>query len=568
MSKLIKSRHQYTVRVSVCTLRVIAIAIVAGLFTSTATTIAAPFTEEAIARGINYVVTQGGSDGSFGCGVAAVDLDGDLDADLIVTGSLSGLVGVYENMGDGTFQDRSATSGIPILLRASGVVCGDYDNDGDLDVYFSNWLVPNTLMRNDGGFTFTDVSQAAGVDDSGAGVGCAWADIDLDGNLDLYLANRTGTNGSTIPNRMYRNLGDGTFEDIAASLNLDDDQLSFQAFFFDMDRDGDSDLFVSSDLGDTTRLFENLGGGFRDLTTTSGAGVNIKGMGVTAGDINIDGLFDVYETNTATGNPLFINQGGGLFVDQASAWGVTSNRIGWGALLFDYDNDRFLDIYVCNQASVAGPTGLNRLLVHAGSPPCVDVAPAMNAAIPNESYCLAAADFDDDGDIDLIVQSKDDQIRLLMNQQGQTLNWIKVKVFGEASNRYAIGAMVEASVAGNTYIREVRAGENFKSQNEHTIHFGLGAATQVDDLTITWPGGEQLVLSQNLANQTVFAVPNSRLGDLDRDGVVAVDDIPLFVNAVLTDESNPALRAFADINRDLQLDGRDVVQFADRLLGG
>ncbi len=528
--------------------------------------VAAPFTEEAAVRGINYTVTQGDDDGSFGCGVAAVDLDGDLDVDLIVTGSTSGMVGIYENNGDGTFQDRSATSGIPNLLHASGVVCGDYDGDGDLDIYLTNWLQPNLLMRNDGGFSFTDVSASACVDDAGAGAGGAWADFDLDGDLDLYVANRTGTDGSTVRNRLYRNEGNGTFVDIAPAEGVDDDQLSFQPLFFDMDRDGDSDLFVSSDLGDTTRLFENVDGSFRDLTDSSGVGVNIKGMGVSAGDMNQNGLFDVYETNTTSGNPLFINLGGGSFVDQQAAWGVSSNRIGWGTLFFDFDHDRFLDLYVCNQAAIAGATGENRLLVHAGTPPCSDLAPAMNVATPGDSYCMAAADFDDDGDLDLVVQTLNEPIRLFINQQGNALNWLKVKVFGEDMNRYAVGALVEMSIGTNQYIREVRAGEGYKSQNQHAVHFGMGSATVASDVSITWPGGEQLVLTAQAANQTIYAVPTGRLGDINRDGIVNVADIPDFAAALLADEVDAVTRAFADVNRDGGLDGSDLVGFVAQIM--
>lgn len=536
-------------------------------FVESAWAVPQPFTEQAALRGISYTVTQGSYSGSFGCGVAAVDLDGDLDADLIMTGSAGGQVGIYENTGAGQFVDRSATSGIPLIAAASGVVCGDYDADGDLDIYFSNWLVPNVLARNDGGFTFTDVAAAAGVDDAGAGVGCTWADYDLDGQLDLYLANRTGTNGSTLKNRLYRNLGNGTFDDVAVTLGVDDEQFSFQGFFFDMDRDGDSDLFVSSDLGDTTRLFENAGNGtFVDQTLTSGVGVNIKGMGVTAADINADGLFDVYETNTPDGNPLFINIGDGRFTDQAASWGVSSNRIGWGAYFFDYDNDAQLDLYVCNQENVIQQGGENRLFVHSGVAPCQDIAPSLAADVAGESYCLAAADFDEDGDIDLVVQNYNEPIRLLINEEGAPRNWLRVKVIGEAGNTHAVGGLVELIVGADSQLREIRAGENFKSQNEHIVHFGLDATAIVDQLIVRWPGGPQRTLTNVNANQLIAIAPPSLLGDMNLDGVVDGNDIAPFVRTLDGAGSTVIERALADTNSDGAATLNDLPDFVQRLL--
>ena len=532
----------------------------------TALAVPQPFAEDAIARGINYTVTQGSNAGSFGCGAAAVDLDGDLDADLIVTGSASGSVGLYENTGNGQFVDRSALSGIPLLPAASGVVCGDYDGDGDLDIYFSNWLVANVLLRNDGGFTFTDVSAAAGVDDAGAGAGCTWADYDLDGHLDLYVANRTGTNGSTIPNRMYRNLGNGAFQETGALLQVDDDQYSFQGFFFDMEQDGDSDLFVSSDLGDITRLFENVGGTFVDRTTTSGVGVDIKGMGVTAGDFNGDGFFDVYETNTPPANPLFINDGEGRFIDQSAIWGVASSRIGWGALFFDFDNDAVLDLYVCNAENIIGTEGENRLYTHSGGAPCTDVSPGVSADVAGESFCLASADFDEDGDIDLVVQNYNEPIRLLINEEGTLRHWLRIKVMGEGTNTYAVGSLVEIVIGGVSQIREVRAGENYKSQNEHIVHFGLAAATIVDQIIVRWPNGAQRTLTNVSADQLIAVAPATRLGDANLDGLVDGLDISKAVEIITSGTASVIQIGLLDFNGDGAATVDDISGFAQQLV--
>ncbi|MEE8524288.1 MAG: VCBS repeat-containing protein, partial [Thermoanaerobaculia bacterium] len=183
----------------------------------------APFTEEAVERGVDYLV---GIPGVWMNGVAFVDLDNDGDPDLVVTGRGDGVVGVYENDGTGHFIDRSSGNGIPVLGASTGVVAGDYDADGDLDLYFSLYYMANVLVRNEGEFQFTDATLGGdfggGVGDSGFGTGCAWADYDNDGRLDLYLANHTSQTVPDMPNRLYRNLGEGTFIDVASGLGVND----------------------------------------------------------------------------------------------------------------------------------------------------------------------------------------------------------------------------------------------------------------------------------------------------------------------------------------------------------
>ncbi|MHC4910056.1 MAG: FG-GAP repeat domain-containing protein, partial [Planctomycetota bacterium] len=207
------------------------------------------FVDEAFVRGIDYVVTQGDWNEQFGCGVGLIDLDDDGDPDLVVTGREDGVVGVYENDGTGHFIDRSTTSGILPMDMPSGVVAGDYDRDGDRDIYITNYKTADVMLRNDGGFTFTDVTVEAGLGHTGAGCGASFNDYNGDGWIDLFVAARTSVVVAPEHDALYRNNGDGTFTDVAPRLGVDSDFPTFQPIFFDHDLDGDRDLYLSTDKG-------------------------------------------------------------------------------------------------------------------------------------------------------------------------------------------------------------------------------------------------------------------------------------------------------------------------------
>lgn len=479
-----------------------------------------PFTEEAVARGINYYTPGRASIEGFGYGLAFADLDGDRDPDIVVMGQTSGLAGIYENIGGGMFNDRSAGNGIPVLDGRSGVVALDYDADGDLDLFFTQIDYPNVLVRNDGNFQFTDVSAAAGVNHTGRGTGAAVGDYDGDGWLDIHVPNY----GS--PDRLYRNLGNGTYTDMAPTLGVADPWRGWQSVFFDMDFDGDADLYVSNDKKVAVetqmhnRLYENIGGTFSDISTTSGTDANIYSMGLGVGDFDGNGLQDVYCTNLAVEpNYLFLNQGAGLFASSASLTGSESFRTGWGAVIFDYDNDGHQDLYVCNMAGPPiGAMPQNRLYVHAGAWPCVDQAAALKVDDAKNSFAVAVADIEGDGDLDLLVQNNDDQIRLYVNHEGEKRNWIKFDVVGQGNNVFAVGAHVSVRVGSTWRHREIIAGgNNFKSQNELLVHVGLDAAVTTDQISINWPGGTTRGLTGYGINQTWSLYPPEKLGDFDQN---------------------------------------------------
>jgi hypothetical protein len=492
----------------------------------------APFTEEAVDRGVAHVFSGITGHQTFGRGVALVDLDGDRDADLVALAGVGGLVGVHENLGDGTFASRTEWSGIPPLPDASSVTAADYDGDGDLDLYIGQWLAPNLLLRNDGGFLFTDVTAAAGTGDAGAAAGCAWADFSGDGRLDLYLANRTLTEGSTVANRLYRNHGDGTFTDVAEAMGVDDDQSpTYQAIFFDMDLDGDQDLYLSTDkgyaLGEQNRLFENLGGSFTDVTQSSHAGVSIDSMGVAVGDLDGNGWPDLYCTNTPPGNVLLLNQGDAEFVDATPASATGSFATGWGTEMLDYDGDGWLELYVCN----LGYAGDNRLYDHDGSWPATDIAPALAVDDGFPSYAMAVADIDGDGDLDMLVQDAD-RLRLFVNHEGERRQWIRLHVEAPPPNRFGIGTTVALRVGDAWQSRAVAAGGSYKSQSEATLHFGLGEATVVDEISLAFPDGARRTLTGYPGGVTWTALHPDLLLDGDRDGDVDLDDVRAFADCM------------------------------------
>ncbi|MFQ5422717.1 MAG: FG-GAP-like repeat-containing protein [Phycisphaerae bacterium] len=531
----------------------------------------AQFREEALTRGIVYTPNQ---TPLFGDGLAFADLDDDGDPDVVLLGQALGLVGVFENDGTGQFTDRSGTSGIVPLVNASGVVAGDYDRDGDLDLYISRLNVANRLLRNDGGLAFTDVTLTAGVGDTGFGTGCAWGDYDGDGWLDLYVPNRGVTHDVPAANRLYHNLGDGTFEEVAVQAGVDlSSGGSFQATFFDYDRDADADLYVISIRGfcnaispARSHLFENVAGSFVDVTDTSGADAcGVDAMCIAPGDFDNNGFQDLYITNTPVGNALLSNQGDGTFVRDETPAGVISYATGWGSVFFDYDNDGFLDLYVCN---VYTQGALNRLYHHQGAFPAQDIATALAVAVGGDSYSVAVADIEDDGDLDMLVMNRGEPIRLFVNQEGQTRRWAKFNVYGEQGDRYSIGANVDVRTGSTWRIREVVAGSGYKSQNQLVVHFGLNNALIMDEIVITWPGGTTRTLTNIATNQTYPLYPPDRLGDADGNGVIDAADVGVLVAVLLGTDTSVPHEAVNDFNGDGRADGLDIDPFVQTMISG
>ncbi|MHC4947394.1 MAG: FG-GAP-like repeat-containing protein [Planctomycetota bacterium] len=476
-----------------------------------------PFTEEAAARGIDYTsIYRAGA----GQGMAFADLDDDGDPDFIATGRIDGEVGVFRNDG-GTFTMLKGT-GVPPFDVSVAVSAADYDGDGDLDLFFGLWGEPNRLLRNDGGFTFTDVSAVLNLSDTGQTTAGAWADVNGDDRLDLHVSNLTNPL-YPAPNRLYIQQPDGSMLESAGAYGVDNGDLTWQGLFLDHDLDGDPDLYVSNDKGaaDCTNhnfLFENVDGAFVDITYAAGVEACADSMGVAVGDFDANGHPDIYCTNTPSGNPLLLNLGDKNFIEASVPAGVASYEIGWGTVLLDFDHDGTLDLFVCNQWAP------NRLYRHEGAWPCTNQASALEVDTGGVSYCVVTADVDADGDLDLAVQNTDEPIRLFINHEGQRRNWVKFDVVGRGLNRDAVGAVVHATAGGWSQFREVCAGHQFRSNNDMTLHFGMGDVSVLDSIDVTWPGGDVRSLSGYRTNARWTLHPPERLGDVDGDGQHDADD--------------------------------------------
>jgi len=475
------------------------------------------FSDEAIARGIDYTIGQ--NYGQFGAGMMLADLDGDGDLDILIAGADDQTIGVYENDGIGNFTDRSATTGIATSTEVSGINAADYDNDGDLDILINGWLTPTRLYRNNGDFTFTDVAAAAGIDIAEASFASSWGDIDADGNLDLYASVRTLQDGDPTRNSFFYNNGDGTFTDRAAELGIDaENDPTLVSSFFDYDRDGDDDLYLGTDKGSAgarwNRLYRNDGGSFTEVTAEANAFAFVDCMGIAVGDINFDGYFDLYVTNVPQGNVLLMHDGVGAYVDQTIAAGVGSYRVGWGTVFADFDNDTELDLYVCNMM------GGNRLYRGSQIWPLIDEGPTAGVDEMSDSYSVAVGDIDGDNDLDMIVGGTDIKVHLYINNSvdAQTNNWVRFNVVGNNANQYAVGTCVDIKAAGKSQTREIRSGVNYKVQDEYTVHFGMGDQAVVDVITAVYTGGETRSLTGAPANQTWTIYPEARLGDANDNG--------------------------------------------------
>ncbi len=440
-----------------------------------------------------------------GGGLAAFDYDNDGWVDLYVVNgaALPGYTAgddapvnhLYRNLGDGRFADVTAEAGVGDAGYGMGCAAGDYDNDGDLDLYVSNYG-PNALYRNVGDGTFVDVTAEAGVGDAGWGGGCAFADYDNDGDLDLYAANYVaytlGEGGAgripyvsgllrqkamgdselyasplnypAAPNRLYRNAGDGTFEEVARELGVDDpDGRGMGVGFCDYDGDGDPDLFVTDDQGGNS-LFRNdgpwPGGRFTDVGLEAGVAYDGKGnaqatMGAAFGDYDNDGRFDLATTAfRGEAFAIYHNGNSGLFTDVAfpSRTGrPTLPPLGWGVFFFDYDNDGFLDLFMANghvQDGIervdpeAETAQRNLLFRNGGDGRFADVSAASGPGLMlrRQSRGAVCFDYDNDGDLDIAVLNRycripkgvEDGVDLLRNDGGNRKHWVMVKLVGGA----------------------------------------------------------------------------------------------------------------------------------------
>jgi hypothetical protein len=502
------------------------------------------FTEEAVERGLDFTMQPYPQlIGYVGQGVGFVDLDVDGDPDVVILGRVDGRVGIFENIGGGNFVDHTLTSGIPVLSQQEAFAAADYDADGLPDLYLTQANnFQNYLMKNEGSFTFTDVTLVSGVSNGPQNsTAPSWGDYNNDGWPDLYVCNYGQSNA------LYRNNGlSGNFSNLGTLLGVSvPTALSFQSVWTDFDRDGDVDLLLSNDRAPqgfpANFLWRNDAGiGFFDVSTTSGAGVSLYSMGLAAGDLDNNAYPDYYFTNINAWendgstvvydgiNPLLVNQGDGTLVEQAELWAVDNHTTSWAAIFFDWDNDGRLDLYVNNQFEP-------NAFFHCGNaPPCTEMAEQIGIQAAHElgfelpddppsitSYNSAVADVDGDGDLDLLVNNLGYRAELFINHEGDQRNWVRYDVVGVYPNLFALGVGVETTVAGVARFHESYAGGNgYLGQNERIVHVGLDAAETVDETVVQWPsGGPARTLTGLPAGETWTIYPPGRLCDADGNGL-------------------------------------------------
>ena len=490
---------------------------------------------------------------TMGSGAAFLDVDNDGWQDLLLVNSTHwpgrkgapSLPALYRNNGNGTFKDITRQAGLAFEMYGLGVTAADYDNDGNVDIYVTA-LGPNRLFRNLGGGKFSDVTARAGVGDPGFSTSAAWFDYDVDGRLDLFVANYVDwTIGTdlfcTLDGRnksyctpesykgqsptLYRNKGDGTFENVTRKAGLyDPTSKALGVALIDHNGDGRMDLFVANDT-QPNRLYQNKGDGtFIDVGMTAGvafneAGVARAGMGVDAADYDGSGRQGLIIGNFSNEMmALYSNEGTGLFIDDAprSTVGKASLlTLTFACFFVDVDLDGLVDIFAAN-GHVADDIGTVQpkvtyaqrphLFRNLGSKKFEEISGQLGPAFAEAVVARGAAyaDIDNDGDLDLVITTNNGPARLLRNDGGNENRLLRVITIGSASNRNGIGAKVRLTLDnGKTQWSMVKTGSSYLSQSELPLTFGLGESTTIKSVEVTWPNGRLEKLPGGAANRAI-----------------------------------------------------------------
>jgi hypothetical protein len=535
----------------------------------------ARFTDIAEAAGLREPVIYGSTGRkpyvleSVGCGAAFFDYDNDGWLDIFVLNGtrVDGAPGatnrLYKNNRDGTFSDVTAEAGLRRTGWASAVSVGDYNNDGHEDLFLTYWG-QNVLYRNNGDRTFTDVTKEAGLlrEKARWSSGCTFIDYDRNGMLDLFVASyldfdfktalapgaSSYCNWKGIPvfcgprglppgvGALYRNNGDGTFTDVSDASGIAKAKGSYMmtAVAADLNNDGWPDIYVACDSTPSFLFRNNRDGTFTNIGLESGVALNEQGspqagMGVGIGDYNLDGHLDIFKTHFSDDtNILYRYDGKGFFEDVtlASGLAVETRFVGWGAGIVDLDNDGLPDLFLVTGGvfpEVAAklpaypmntPRVIFRNLGNGRFEELIDEAGPAIAASHCSRGC-AFGDFDNDGDIDILIVNLNEPPSLLRNDLAGGHHWLKVKLTGVKSNRSAIGARITAHYGGRIQAQEVSSQSSFYSANDPRLHFGLGAAESAD-LYIRWPNGLQETIANVAAGQLVTVREGSGIVKADK----------------------------------------------------
>jgi enediyne biosynthesis protein E4 len=542
------------------------------------------FTDVAVQAGLGRARNVSGSQVNkrflleeMGGGVALFDYDNDgwLDIFLVngstfqaaAAGSPKPTSFLFRNNRDGTFTDVTQKAGLTFSGWGQGCCVGDYDNDGFDDLFVSYWG-RNVLYHNNGDGTFTDVSEKAGVAGAGNrwGAGCCFLDYNRDGHLDLFVANYVNFDPKRVPlpgetaycrfndipvpcgpqglaggtNLLYRNRGDGTFEDVSERAGIANPRgpsapdfmkqnwrpvgsYGMGAVSADFDNDGWPDIYVACDTAPSLLYRNNHDGTFREVGAPAGCafdenGVALSGMGAAVADYDGDGWLDIVRTNYSDQmTTLYRNNGDGTFHDAslAAGFGVNRKYLGFGAVSLDFDRDGWKDLFLANghvYSQIAGRklhvTYKQRSLLYRnrGNGKFEDVSSVSGPGITTErvSRGCACGDLDNDGNLEIVVNNLDAAPSLLRSEGANANRALIVKCVGTRSNRSAIGARVKVTAAGREQIDEVMSGSSYYSHNDFRLHFGLGASDVAERVEVAWPSGARDAVENVKANQIVL----------------------------------------------------------------
>jgi hypothetical protein len=512
------------------------------------------FTDITARSGIQFTFVNGAAGEKYVIeimlgGIGWVDYDGDGDYDLYLVnahsdplhGDQPGKEGdkLYRNDGNGRFTDVTREAGIEEYRYGSGLAVGDFDNDGDSDILVTNYG-RNTLYRNEGG-KFTDVTEEAGLGGLGYSMGAVWFDMDRDGDLDLYVARYVRYNPATSKrckerdirvycnpkfypgdrDLLYENIGGGKFKEIGRRAGIDtiegDEGRGLGVVAFDQDRDGFTDVYVANDMNPNFLWHNNGDGTFTDVAQEAGValsmdGMSQAGMGVDVGDVDRNGITDIYVCNFAAElNNLYRGEMDGHYVESSvrSGLGATYQPLGFGTLLCDLDLDGDVDMVTANGhindlVEITDP-GLGStfrqrpsLFLGDGSGKFKDAA-GLGGHPFSQAYVgrgLARSDLDGDGDLDLAMMTLDRSLVLLRNENPMRHRSLTVKLVGTRSSRDAYGARLEALVGGKLQAFEYHSTRSYLSASDPRVVIGLGKDSRVEKLKVYWPSGRAQELSE------------------------------------------------------------------------